>query len=165
MLIPLEPQQQQHRQQFRRLHRPLSTQQLCHPSKVKALFLTANRPAVTQASHLSSHEARESPKASKAHAVRHHLMAVGNLLKVAVGHQEDHQEEADHKEDFQIILQENREIPPDHPANHETTVVTVMVAVVVAEAVTMKMEEAAMTATTAAMPHMVLLDLRPQVRR
>ena len=49
------------------------------------------------------------------------MAAVGNLLKVAVGHQEDHQEEADHKEDHQIILQENREIPPDQTANHQTT--------------------------------------------
>ena len=95
-------------------------------------------------------------------------MAVGNLLKVAVGHQGvmDRQEEADHKGDHQIILQENREIPPDHHADHETTVVTMMVAVVVvAEAVAIQMEEAVMAATTAATQHMVLLDLRPQVRR
>ena len=92
------------------------------------------------------------------------MAAVGNLLKVAVGHQEDHQEEADHKEDHQIILQENREIPPDHTANHQTMVVMVMVAVV-AEAVVTQVEETVMAATTAATQHMVLLDPKPQVKR
>jgi len=92
------------------------------------------------------------------------MAAVGNLLKVAVGHQEDHQEEADHKEDHQTILQENREIPPDQTANHQTTVVMVMVAVV-AEAVATQVEETVMAATTAATQHMVLLDPKPQVKR
>ena len=95
-------------------------------------------------------------------------MAVGTLLEMAVDHQgaTDHQEEAVHKEDLQIILQENREIPPERHAYRRTMVVeTAVVVMVVAVVVATQVEEATTAAMTAATRPTDLLDHRPRVRR